>query len=68
MSFSPEVMGVLEGSQLWERFLSTRAELYRCLKGPISDHEDTSRPDAPGERKCQCPCGEARMLLGRRCL
>lgn len=39
-----QVMGVFEGTELWDRFLSTRAELYR--------------PDAPGERKVQCPCGE----------
>ena len=28
-----KVMGVFEGTQLWERFLSTRAELYRCKVG-----------------------------------
>jgi len=44
-----QVMGVFEGTQLWERFLSTRAELYR--------------PDEPGERKVQCPCGEVIIVM-----
>jgi len=39
-----QVRGAVEGSDLWTRFLETRAELYR--------------PDCPNERKCACPCGE----------
>ncbi|CAK9040352.1 Probable E3 ubiquitin-protein ligase ARI10 (ARIADNE-like protein ARI10) (Protein ariadne homolog 10) (RING-type E3 ubiquitin transferase ARI10) [Durusdinium trenchii] len=44
-----QVLGVLEGTSLADRFLSTRAEHYR--------------PEAPGERKCQCPCGEVIIVM-----
>ncbi|CAJ1378429.1 unnamed protein product, partial [Effrenium voratum] len=44
-----QVMGVLDGTPLWQRFLSTRAELYR--------------PEGADERKCLCPCGEVIIVL-----
>eukprot|EP00930_Biecheleria_cincta_P028351 TRINITY_DN19788_c0_g1_i1.p1 TRINITY_DN19788_c0_g1~~TRINITY_DN19788_c0_g1_i1.p1 ORF type:complete len:589 (-),score=79.68 TRINITY_DN19788_c0_g1_i1:309-2075(-) len=46
-----QVLGFLK-SELQARFLDTRAELYR--------------PDAPNERHCRCPCGEAVIVADTR--
>lgn len=46
-----QVLGFLK-SESQARFLDTRAELYR--------------PDAPNERHCRCPCGEAVIVADTR--
>eukprot|EP00931_Biecheleriopsis_adriatica_P012459 TRINITY_DN113604_c0_g1_i1.p1 TRINITY_DN113604_c0_g1~~TRINITY_DN113604_c0_g1_i1.p1 ORF type:complete len:363 (-),score=71.72 TRINITY_DN113604_c0_g1_i1:225-1238(-) len=47
-----QVMGVMAGTPLWDRFLETRAELYR--------------PECPGEKHCRCPCGEVIIVTQAR--
>ncbi|CAE8642706.1 unnamed protein product [Polarella glacialis] len=47
-----QVMGSVQGTPLLDRFLDTRAELYR--------------PDNPIEKHCRCPCGEAIIVESAR--